>query len=373
MTKTVPDADVLIIGGGPAGLCLADRLQRLRIQVLVLEGRRIGDTWARVPSEMRLVSPWWTNALRLRDIFRFAPLAKVQSAAFLRYLHEFARERKVRVIEGARIIRLDATRGGWTATADDGRTWFAPQVVAATGYFSNPRVPNAALQSDGSIPITHVAEISDYERFARGLSGQKVLIVGKRVSAGQFMVEFSKRGIEVILSANPPVEFRRAGVLGWIRDNIYFVWEAVRICVQPDLKANSYPVMDGGETERLIKSGAVRVVGPFEGVSDGRALVGGIEVPVAHIVLATGYSPAIHAIRINPKPVPQTVDRATTFAVQGNSGLFMLGLDQQRNFLSRYLRGIRTDAKKLAVEILHSHSAMQADDARSLSQYLKDS
>jgi hypothetical protein len=352
MDRRCPTSPVLIVGAGPAGITLAYHLKRRGIESILLEARHIGDTWARVPADMRLVSPWWTNALRTRDAFHFFPLAKVRAGDFRRYLGKFSKVHDLKVVEGAKIVSIDKTDRGWQARADDGREWIASFIVLATGYFSNPAGPVGYVSTDHSVPTMHVADVSDYEVFAKSLLGKTVLIVGRRVSAGQFIVELTKRGIDVVLSTRGEVEFRRAGLLGWIRDHIYFFWEALRIRLQPDLRTNSYPIMDGGQPERLIRSGVVKVIGSLASLRDGRALThSGTEVEIGLVLFATGYLPAVEKIRLSPGDAASRMGSTPGFYCSERSGLYMLGLDQQRNFRSRYLRGIRSDARGLAKAI----------------------
>jgi glycine/D-amino acid oxidase-like deaminating enzyme len=336
----------LIVGAGPAGIALALRLRQRRISALVLEAHRIGETWHRVPREMRLVSPWWTNALRSRDVLRFPPLAKVLAEDFRNYLATLARRERLDIIEGAKISEIESVPGGWRARADDGRSWIAPQLVLATGYFGNPKGPIGGLDTDGSVPVSHVASVHDYDAFARDHEGQTVVIVGKRVSAGQFMTELARRGVRVVLATRGPVEFRRAGLAGWIRDHIYFFWEALRVRLQPGLRADSYPIMDGGETERMVRSRQVAVVGPVTAIRGGKVLCGDQSIAASHVLLATGYSAVIENLAI--KPETMTFESGVLSGFRLAEGLYAIGIDQQTDFRSRYLRGIRVDARALA-------------------------
>ncbi len=70
----------------------------------------------------------------------------------------------------------------------------------------------------------------------------------------------------------------------------------------------------------------------------------------AIIVYVMGYPPSlsfiagiVHILRTDRNPGAQ--------ASSGINVLYFIGLDNLRNFLSRYLRGIRDDAKRLASRI----------------------
>lgn len=342
--------DVLIIGAGPAGLTLGRELARRGIRIGVLERDVIGSTWRRVPEDMQVISPWWTNVLQSSMLFRHNPLTRVPARAFRDHLLAFAASARLPVQEGVDIVSLRNTGDGWTAIGRDRKTWSARRIVCATGYFSAPASPAAPFQSDGSIPTIHAAAIRDYGTFAREAAGRRLLLVGKRVTAGQLLVELHGRGCEITLSAQTPVEFRRSGIVSAIRDQLYFLYEAARMRVQPRLHANSYPAMDGGAAKQLLTSGRVRVVPRIAAIEAGQArLEDGSFIETDMVVFATGYRPSLPYLHgvcklDDTTGLPCTED----FRVVGQNGLYLIGFDNLHNFRSRYLRGIRADARLLA-------------------------
>ncbi len=341
---------VAIVGGGPAGLALAARLRAERIECRVFERGRPAESWWHFPPSMRLLSPWWTNVLDPADAFSRSPLAVVEASVYRDYLLGFAARHRLSVQCRAEVNALDPEHGGWRIELGDGERWRASSVVLATGYFAAPRGAQPAFESDGSVPMLHAAAVEDYEAFAAAYRGRTVVLVGKRVSAGQLMVELSRRGIRVVLSARAPLVFRRADRLGRMRDQVYFFWEWLRIRFQPHLRANSFPPMDGGETERLLASGAVRLIGPIRKVAQGLVEpASGEPVRADLILLATGYRPALSLIQDRVTLDPSSgLPPHEGFAVRGQRRLFLLGFDNLYNFRSRYLRGIREDARRLA-------------------------
>lgn len=354
--STVSDArvDVLVIGAGPSGLCLADALSRsTALSIAVVERDAIGSTWMHSPPELRVLSPWWTNILSFRDLFRHSPFALVRARAYLEHLQEFAQRRAIRVTTGVTITSVVQGDGAWIATAEDGRTWHAPYVVCATGYFSAPAMPEPAFESDGSVPTIHAAEIGDYDRYARVFAGKHVLVVGKRVTAGQLLVEFASRGVSVTLSATAPIQFHRSGAWGYAVDQTYFLYEAARIRLQPGLTSNSYPPMEGGRARRLLESGVVARVDRLAQIRDGAVVLeDGSRLHTDYVVLATGYRPALDYLsRLDLTKGRDGLPRLCGFELADAPGIFVLGFDNLRNFRSRYLRGIRSDAKLLAKDI----------------------
>lgn len=351
MSAAMHASDVLIIGAGPSGLCLADELSRTTaLKVITLERSEIGSTWSRSPADLRVLSPWWTNILSFRHLFRHNPFALVTARAYLEHLQEFARERRIAVETGVEITSIRRSGAGWVAVDKSGRHWTARFVVCASGYFSSPAFPEPSFFSDGSLPIIHAGEIDDYGRYGSLFAGKRVLVVGKRVTAGQLMVELVDRGAQVTLAADAPISFHRAGWFARVVDQAYFLYEAARIRLQPTLKSASYPPMEGGRARQLLESGTVPRVDRITMIKDGFAvLADGSRVQPDHVVLATGYRPCLDYLAGTCILCRETgLPEMDGFEVKNAPGIFLVGFDNLRNFRSRYLRGIRADARILA-------------------------
>ncbi len=69
-------ADIIIVGGGPAGLATAYCLQKLNIDCLVVEKNKVGNSWGNMPKYWRVVSPQWTNMLPGSGFHYSSPFSK---------------------------------------------------------------------------------------------------------------------------------------------------------------------------------------------------------------------------------------------------------------------------------------------------------
>lgn len=357
--KQVP---VLVIGAGPAGLALSRQLSRQRIDHEVLDRAAPGASWKAMPKALRLVSPWWTNVLARRDLFRHFPFSMVGSVEYSHYLAHFRARHQIRVVEDCEALAVQGLpdRSGFEVSTTRG-TVTAKAVVCATGYFGRPAPPEPAYETDDSVPVVHAADYPGPEWIQENARDLPVIIVGRRVSAGQLMVELHDHGVPIALSTRSAVEFRRDGALGAIKDFIYYFYEEALISLKPRLRSPSFPVMDGGRSRQIFEAGRIAHFPPIrrirEGIvefTDGRTVRAGV------VINATGYRPALpeldpSIIHRDHDGLPACEDWESVAA----PGLYFLGLDNRPNYRSRTIRGIRRDAIALAQAISRRIGATQ--------------
>jgi hypothetical protein len=236
-------------------------------------------------------------------------------------------------------------------------------LVNATGYFSKPFVPEIPGAPDSGIPQLHVADYRDPGRFQQRLGPitGPVLIVGKRLSAGQTMVELVDAGFEVALSHRSPIRFGPGPLARWLFFRIFLKLEAIQLR-RHGAQAPGWDVkMSGGRPRRLIEQGTAKTFPGIRRFNESAVVFedGSILRPAA-VIYATGFRPALdHLQPLLPEldSGPPALKNMESVAVPG---LYFAGLDRQRNFQSRYLRGIRRDVVILAHRL---HSRLSAPAA----------
>lgn len=87
-------------------------------------------------------------------------------------------------------------------------------------------MPEFKNGNDANIPQIHACDYKNAKQL-ESLVGKaaRILIVGRRVSAGQLMVESVKNGFEVILSTRGAVESQNGLLLGRIKDVVFYPYE----------------------------------------------------------------------------------------------------------------------------------------------------
>jgi putative flavoprotein involved in K+ transport len=203
----VPDATVVIIGGGASGLSAAGALTKRRIEAVVLERDAcIGDTWARR-----------YDRLRLHTIRSFSGLAHfpipdryptyLSRDDVVAYLGEYARQLDLRVITGASV---EAIRSGgpashpWIVETADGDVWHGRAVVVATGQYREPILPAWEGREVYEGRFSHSISYANAAPYA----GQRVLVVGAGNSGAEIATDLGENGaaqVAISVRTPPPV------------------------------------------------------------------------------------------------------------------------------------------------------------------------
>jgi len=341
--------DCVIVGAGPSGLSLAYQLQKKRISYIVVEKKNVGNSWSHMADSLHLVSPWWTNCLSGTFINPLIALKKHSGKQYLSYLERYSGIHKLNIQENFDVTEISTVDNDFMVKSQD-CVINAKLVVLCTGYYSTPYVPIITHENDNSIPFLHASKFKNVKCLKDDFPGvKKILIVGKRVTAGQLMVELHEAGIDVDLSVRGRVIVKDNDTfLGRLKEQIYFFWEFLRIKFQPNLKVNSFPEMDGGKSSELIQSGEVRTFEIFHKIENGKVYMGTGNESYDLIYFATGYLPNISLVNFNNEPDYKTIRISDSLELETTSGIYLLGFDNITNFRSRYLRGIKQDAKLLS-------------------------
>ena len=266
-------ADVIVIGGGQAGLATSRELGLAGIDHLVLERDRIGASWAGLWDNFRLNTPNWSVRLPGLPYGGPEPDAFASRAEMVAHLERYRAEMDAPVLEGVEVQALDPRGEGFELSTSDG-PMSARSVVVCTGAYQR------ALSSPGTDGLpAHVTMLDTraYRNPAMVPDGD-VLVVGSGQSGCQIAEDLVDAGRSVILSCGrAPWVPRRIGdhdVFWWVLET-GFMSERVETLPTPAarLAANlTASGVDGGHDlhPRALQAKGVTLAGRFAGVEDGR-------------------------------------------------------------------------------------------------------
>jgi putative flavoprotein involved in K+ transport len=362
--------DILVLGAGPAGLCLGYEFKQRRLNFQILE-RSVapGESWRRMPTHLRLVSPWKANRLPGTSLHLFRPNHEVTRAEFLQYLRDYARDHALPVRTGVDVHTVEAEWPASFRVHTSAGDFTSRLVVNATGYFSNAFVPPISGAECTRIAQLHVAAFRDAEQVGEKLGRRhgRILIVGQRLSAGQTLVELVEAGFEVALSHRAPLRFGAGPLARWFLFRVFPWLEEWKRLRHGDRAPANAVKMQGGLARRWIERGVVKTfpaIACFE--PDAVRFTNGARWTPDLVIYATGFRPALrHLSALNLElDAASGLPRLRDWESVAVPGLFFLGLDGVPHFQSRFIRGFRRDAQGLAERIAARLATAGCADAR---------
>ena len=338
---------VIVLGAGPAGLAVAYELIRRGIEPLVLEkGTHPGASFGAFPKNI-FFGPWLNNLLPGSSIDWAWLLKRSTQSAYSKYLRDYAHQNRIPVktqVKVESVLQQDETFRLATSVGE----LRSHLLVNATGYFSRPYTPNFPGLDTTRVSHMHVSQYRDAQTVVERLGRRsgRILVVGKRLSAGETLVELHNSGFQVALSHRSKLRF---GPTPWgeaLFSPIH--WVAERISVALRVRKHSYPLMAGGDSRRLIEGGQVLTLPNIARFQDNTVVFeDGREERFDLVIFATGYRAAMGHLESLLGPQPNEPKLKNMESTQC-PGLFFLGVDQQRSYRSRFLRGIVEDSRLLA-------------------------
>jgi len=269
--------DVVVIGGGQAGLAMSRCLSDLGIDHVVLERGRVAERWRTERWEsLRLLTPNWLARL---PGFRYAgpdPDGFMTTREVAEYLEGYARSFRPPLEHETTVEQLSNVEGGYQVRTDRG-TWHARSVVIATGYSDVPRVPRLA---SGLSPDVHQIVPTSYRSPAHVPPGG-VLVVGASATGVQLAEELRHAGRDVTIAAGHhmrmPRRYRGRDVMWWL-DRTGLFAATVRDVYDVDISRSQPSFQLVGRPDhrsislKTLQLAGVRVVGHLIGAEGHRVV-----------------------------------------------------------------------------------------------------
>ncbi|MFD4611817.1 flavin-containing monooxygenase [Streptomyces sp. NPDC058440] len=334
--------DAAVVGGGQSGLAAAHELRKRGLQPVVLEvSERAVGSWPRYYDSLTLFSPAGYSSLPGMP-FGGDPDRYPHRDEVINYLARYGDhlDAEIRTNTAVESIERDGN-GGFILRTADGLTLNAAGVVAASGTFRNPVLPNLPGQETFTGQVLHVVDYRNPAPF----TGKRVVVVGGGNSAVQVAYELGEVA-RTTLATRAPIQFWPQIKGGkdlhhWLKasgfDTLPGPW------LKPALSGT--PVIDAGRYQQSLATGRMDRRQMFSAL-DGDCVVwaDGTREKTDAVLLATGYRPNLPYLAkldaLDADGVPLHAGGISTVV----PGLVYTGLELQRSFSSNTLRGVGKDA-----------------------------
>jgi putative flavoprotein involved in K+ transport len=266
---------VMVVGGGQAGLAMSYCLKQRGIDHVVLEKHRLGHEWReRRWDSFCLVTPNWQCRLPGFPYRAGDPKGFMVKDQIVGYLEAYARSFGPPLVEGAAVTGLRPEPGGGYAVTTSVGDCHAEQVVVATGGYHEPVIPRLAERFPDEIAQVHSAQY----RNPAALPPGAVLVVGSGQSGCQIAEDLHLAGRRVHLAVGSAPRtarrYRGRDVVEWLEEMGYYAMPVTEHPLKERVraKANHYVTgRDGGRDIDLRQRAreGMRLCGRLVGVRGG--------------------------------------------------------------------------------------------------------
>jgi len=348
--------DVIVIGGGQAGLSVGYHLRRAGVRFVILDANeRIGDTWRKRWDSLRLFTPAKLDSLvgmRFPAPRNYFP-TKDEMAD---YLEAYAARFRLPVRGGARVERL-FKRGTRFVVQSSAVELEAEQVVVAMANYQRARVPAFAHALSAETVQMHSNEYRNLAQLQPG----GVLIAGAGNSGAELAMETSRGGHPTWVAGRDTghIPFRPESFLGrnllaplvlrFVFHRLLTVRTPLGRKARPKMIARGTPLirvkpkdLDAAAIQRVPRVVGVRNGQPL--LEDGRAL------DVANVIWCSGFRPGFDWIDL---PVFSEDGELLHHGgiVESQPGLYFVGLNFLYAMSSSMIHGVSRDAARIVKAI----------------------
>lgn len=208
--------DVVVIGGGQAGLAMSAVLSEHGREHVVIERRGVGERWRNERwDSLRFQFPNWSLQLPGYTYSGNDPEGFATYREILRVIEDYAEDTRAPVREYTAVTGLAAADSGFDLTLTNS-SLHARNVVIATGPFQRPRIPSLAKGLSSSVLQIDPTCYRNPDELPPGA----VLVVGSGASGCQIADELLHAGRSVYLSVSrhrrAPRRYRGRDIYWWL-------------------------------------------------------------------------------------------------------------------------------------------------------------
>ena len=215
-----PSYEVIIIGGGHAGLAVSYHLKKEGIHHIVLERGRIGESWrSKRWDSFRLNTINSMNVLPGDEYDGDAPDDFASAHFLVKYLEDYIERYQLPVQQNADVISIEKQQTSRfvlnVLVNGNPQTYFSNKVVIASGIQNQRQIPSFAANISKDIIQLHAGEYRNSSQLKPGA----VLVIGSGQSGIQITEDLLDAGMKVYLSTSRvgrvPRWYRGKDIMDW--------------------------------------------------------------------------------------------------------------------------------------------------------------
>lgn len=343
--------DIVVIGGGQAGLSIGYYLKKADISFVILsKDQMVGDVWKYRYDSLKLFTSRYYSSLpglNMKGDQNGFP-TKNEIAMYLeKYVETFSLPIRL----GTEVLSLKKMDEIFLLNTNKG-IFTAKKVIVATGPFQTPLIPKFAQNVNPDVMQLHSSEYKNPNQLKKG----KVLVVGGGNSGAQIAVELSKTH-ETYLSVGHKLKFLPLTIM---KKNIFWWFNRLGFLrVSNDSKLgrwmqrNGDPIF-GFDLKQAIRSNKVELKPRTINVDHHNLLFeDGSKISVNNIIWSTGFKSDYgwidieEAFHSDGKPIHHR-------GISNIKNLYFLGLPWLYRRGSALLLGVGEDAQYIFQQINNS-------------------
>lgn len=343
--------DVIVIGGGQAGLSVGHHLKKLGLDFVILDASaRIGDAWRTRWDTLRLFSSNRYNGLDGMP-FPGAPDAFPTKDEMADYLESYAAHFQLPIMSGVRVDRLSRDGERYLVSAGELQLE-AEHVVVAMSSYQGRKVPAFAKELSPEIVQLHASEYKGPSQLKPG----GVLVVGAANSGAEIATETVSEHPTWLSGRNPgevPFPIAKRWVQLIVIRLLFRVLFHRILTVSTPIGRKVRAKTFGHGAPRIRQRGAdlvragVELTARTAGVKDGLPVLSdGRTLEVRNVIWCTGYDNGLSWIDL-PIFDDRGEPRHESGLVESEPGLYFVGQHFQHAMSSAMIHGVGRDAARM--------------------------
>lgn len=339
--------DVIIIGGGQAGLAVGYYLRRTGLSFVILDAEEgPGGAWRHAWPSLRLFSPAkWSSLpgwIMSGGVDYYPSLDET-----LDYMTQYEQRYQLPIKRPVWVSAVRRSKGGLIVQGSSGE-WRAKAVVSATGSWRKPYIPDYPDRDRFQGEQLHSADYQTPLAFA----GKRVLVVGGANSGAQILAEVSQLADVTWVTRNEP-QFLPDEVDGrYLFDRASERYQALQSGDKAPAAQGFGSVVMVPPVKEARERGVLTSARPFERFTEtGVVWPDGREEPIDAVIWCTGFQPALdHLAPLGVLDENGKIDIDGTRSVH-EPRLWLVGYGEWTSYASATLIGVGRSARATANQI----------------------